>query len=97
MRFNAQSMPRAVRIFILALAILATLGVSVASASHFDASPNSCSICFAAHTVAFETPSIQLFCGPQMAGRATPASLVSGYQPCFSRTYSSRGPPSSSL
>jgi len=97
MRFNAQSMPRAVRIFILAVAILATLGVSVASASHFDSSPNSCSLCFVAHTVAFETPTVQPVFGPEIVGRAASIPLVAGYRACATRTSSSRGPPSSSL
>jgi hypothetical protein len=70
-------MPRALRIFILTLAILATLGGSVASASHVDSSPNGCNICFVAHAVAFETPSAQPFCGrPEMGpGHAGPARI----------------------
>jgi hypothetical protein len=90
-------MPRALRIFLLALAILATLGVSVVSASHFDSSPDGCSICFVTHTVAFETPSMQPFCAPEMVGRTTVAVHVSGYTACASRTSSSRGPPTSSF
>jgi hypothetical protein len=90
-------MPRAVTMFVLTLAILATLGVSVASASHFDSSPNGCSICFIAHTVVLDTPSAQPFCGPQIAGRATFSPPVFGYRACASRPSCSRGPPSSFL
>jgi len=87
-------MPRALRIFVLTLAILATLGGSVASASHVDSSPNGCNICFVAHAVAFETPSAQPFCGrPEMAGRATLVPPVFGYQAYAGRPSCSRGPP----
>jgi len=88
-------MPQAVRVFILALTILATLGISVASTSHFDSTPNGCNICFVAHTVAFETPSAQLFCGPGIVGRATLLSLVFAYQGCAGQPSCSRGPPRS--
>ena len=97
MRFHAQSMPRAVRIFLILLAVAATLGVSAASASHFDSSPDGCSLCFAAHTVAWETPAIEPFHGPELVGRATVVAYVSGYQACADRTPSSRGPPPSSF
>jgi hypothetical protein len=86
-------MPRAVRILILTLAIFATLSVSVASASHIDSSPNGCNICFVAHTVAFETPSAQPVCGPEIMGRAPLVTPVIGYQACASRPSCSRGPP----
>jgi hypothetical protein len=89
-------MPRAVRVFLLILAIVATLGVSTASAAHFDSSPDGCSICFVAHTVAVESPSAQPFYGPEMVGRTTLACYVSGYKACASRTAASRGPPPSS-
>jgi len=94
---TAQSMPHSVRVVFLTLAILATLSVSVASASHIDSSPNGCNICFVAHTVAFETPSAQPFCGPEMVGRATLVAPVFGYRACDSRPSCSRGPPLSSL
>ncbi len=86
-------MPRAARLLILALAILAMLGVSTVSASHFDSSPNNCSICFVAHTVALETPSVQPFVGPELVGRTAPAAPVFGYRACTARPFSSRGPP----
>ncbi len=80
-------MPRAASIVVVALVILATLGVSVASASHVDSSPNGCNLCFVAHTVAFETPSAQLICRPEMVGRATLVTPVSGYQPCAGQSF----------
>jgi hypothetical protein len=90
-------MPRSVRIFILALVVLATLGVSVASASHIDSSPNGCNICFVAHTVAFETPSAQPVCGLEMLGRTTLTPPVCGYLACAGRSSRSRGPPLASM
>jgi len=86
-------MPRAVRTLILALVILATLGISVASASHVDSSPNGCNICFIAHTVAFEAPAAQLLFGPEIVGRATLTPLVCGYLACAGQSSCSRGPP----
>jgi hypothetical protein len=94
-KYNAQSVSRIVRIFILVLAIVATLGVSVASASHFDSSPNGCNLCFVAHTVAFETPSAHPLYGPEIAGLAILAAPVFSYQACDARPSCSRGPPSS--
>lgn len=90
-------MPRAVRILILAVAIVSTLGLSVASAAHVDESPNGCNICFVAHTVAFETPAAQLFYGPQIVGFATLVPPVVGYRACTSKHSCSRGPPAFSL
>jgi hypothetical protein len=90
-------MPRPLRILILALAIFATLGLSVASAAHVDSSPNGCNICFVAHAVAIETPAIQPFHGPQLVGFATLVARESGYRPCTARQFSSRGPPVSAL
>jgi len=91
---NAQSMLRAVRIVILAVAIAATLGLSIASAAHVDSSPGGCNICFVAHTVALETPAAQPLCGPQLVGLATLVSPVFGYRACAARPSCSRGPPS---
>jgi hypothetical protein len=90
-------MPRALRVFILLLAIGATLGVSVASSTHIDSSPNGCNLCFVAHTVAYETPFVQPFCGPEVAGRTIPVTPVFGYQACAGQPSCSRGPPLSSL
>jgi hypothetical protein len=90
-------MPRALRILILVVAIAATLWLSVVSAAHVDSSPNGCNICFVAHTVAFETPAAQLFCGPQLVGLATLVQPVFGYRACATRHSCSRGPPVSSL
>jgi hypothetical protein len=94
---DANSMPRVLRIFILLLAIGATLGVSVASATHIDSSPNGCNLCFVAHTVAYETPFAQPICAPEIAGRATVVTPVAGYQACACRASCSRGPPLSAL
>jgi hypothetical protein len=90
-------MPRVLRIFILLLAIGAMLGVSVASASHVDSSPNGCNLCFVAHTVAYETPSAQPFCGPEIASRTTVVTPVFGYRECAGQSFCSRGPPLSFL
>jgi|GEM_PF-3343497 len=99
--FSAQSMPRAVRIFILALAIVATLGVATASVlpAHFheDSSQNNCSICFVAHTAGVETPSVQPVYGLELAGQATLTLPFFGYQAFAAQPHCSRGPPSSSL
>jgi hypothetical protein len=92
-KLNVQQMPRALRILILTVAIVATLGLSVASAAHVDTSPNGCNICFVAHTVAFETPAVQLLCGPQIVGLATLVTPVFGYRACASKHSCSRGPP----
>lgn len=86
-------MPRAIRILLLMLTIGVMLGVSAASTSHVDSSPNGCNLCFVAHTVAFETPSAQVLFGPEIVGRATLATPVFGYQPCDGRSSCSRGPP----
>jgi hypothetical protein len=87
-------MPRWFKISVLILAIVATLGVSVASTSHVDSSPSGCNLCFVAHTVAFETPAAQLVFGPDLAGRAAVVTPVFRYQACAVPTSSSRGPPS---
>jgi len=87
-------MSRNARILILALAICATLGFALVSASHIDSSPNGCNLCFVAHTVAFETASGPVWLGPQIAGFFILILLVSGYRPCALRQLSSRGPPS---
>jgi hypothetical protein len=87
-------MPRLLKIAVLILAIVATLGVSVASASHVDSSPNSCNLCFVAHTVAFETPAAHLIFGSAVIGRASVVVAASNYQPRTGKTSLSRGPPS---
>ena len=87
-------MPRVLKIAVLILAIVVTLGVSVASASHVDSSPGSCNLCFVAHTVAFETPASHLVFGPALIGRATVVVAAWHYQPRSIDTSLSRGPPS---
>jgi len=94
---TAQSMPRALRILILIVAIGTTLGLSAASASHVDSSPGNCTLCFVAHTVAFETPAVQPYFGPQLVGLATLVPPVFGYRACAGKHTCSRGPPPSSL
>jgi hypothetical protein len=81
------------RILILVLIIAATLGLSVASATHIDSSPNGCNICFVAHTVAFETPAVQPVHAPEIVGFAVRVALVFAYRACAARHVSSRGPP----
>jgi hypothetical protein len=97
MSMTAQSMPRALRILILIVAIGATLGLSAASASHVDSSPHNCDLCFLGHTVAFETPAVQPYFGPELVGLATLVAPVFGYQACISKHTCSRGPPTSTL
>ena len=94
MTVTAQSMPRTARILILALAIFATLGLSVASATHIDSSPGDCTICFVAHTVAFETPAIHPLWVPGVVSLTFESAPVVGYRACGARHVSSRGPPS---
>ncbi len=85
---------RALRIAVLILAIVATLGVSVASASHVDSSPGGCNLCFVAHTVAFETPAAHLIFAPEILGAAPPADSGPDYLAHGSKPSFSRGPPS---
>jgi hypothetical protein len=87
-------MSRRSRILILVLIIATTLGLSVVSAAHVDASPNGCNICFVAHTVAYETPAVQPIHAPEILGFAAPVALIFGYRPYAFRQVSSRGPPS---
>ena len=87
-------MLKILKIAVLVLAIVATLGVSVASASHVDSSPNGCNLCFVAHSVAFETPAAHLIFGPQIVGRTTVAAPEPDYQARAVQTSLSRGPPS---
>ena len=56
-RMTAQSMPRAPG-FYPDTGYWATLGLSVALSFTCDSSPDDCNLCFAAHTVAFETPAV---------------------------------------
>lgn len=87
-------MPRRFRIAVLVLAVMAMLGVSVASASHVDSSPNGCNLCFVAHTVAYETPVAQLIFAPEPVGRTAAPAHAPVYQARAVRTSLSRGPPS---
>jgi hypothetical protein len=95
-------LPRAFfRLFVLILAIAATLNITLASTSpahlHLNSSSSRCDLCFTAHSTTFETPAALPVYGPAIEGRATPLLPVFGYQACNSRIYSSRGPPPRSL
>jgi hypothetical protein len=96
--FLARSMPRTVRIIILAVALVAALGLATVSSSpahvHTKASPAGCDICFVAHAPAVETPALHLVHAPEIAGRAAPYLLFFEYEPESTRTLGSRGPPS---
>ena len=91
-------MPRALKVFVLLLAILATLGVSFASASpahsHLNSSARGCDICLTAHLAADETPAIQPVNGPVLLGRTTLELPLVNYQPYAGQPCCSRGPPS---
>ena len=95
----AVHMPRAMRIAVLLLAIVATLGVSAASSSpahnHAGQPANGCEICFTAHLVSVAPQGIvQLLHAPDVQGRITQATALAGY--CLLRSSASvtRGPPS---
>jgi hypothetical protein len=97
----APQMPRSFRTFVLLMAFVAMLGVATVSASpahfHADSSANGCNICFAAHTVAFETPSIQAVFCPEIGDKAALPMPVSGYHARAAQVSFSRGPPTPSL
>ena len=93
---------RTFRIAVIVLAILATLGVSMASesASHFHAKPpaSGCGICFTAHLSSGPAGSAQpVLNAPQLQGHFTPEAAFAGYHFLQSHTSLTRGPPSSSL
>jgi hypothetical protein len=92
-------MPRALRIAVLILAIVATLGVSAASSSpahnHAGQPANGCDICITAHLVSIAPQGIvHLLQAPDVQGRLTQATALAGY--CLLRSSASvtRGPPS---
>jgi hypothetical protein len=90
------------RVFILLLAIAATLNITLASTSpahlHLDSSsPNRCDLCFTAHTTVFETPAVLPVYGPEIAARTAPILPFFGYEASEGRRHCSRGPPASSL
>jgi hypothetical protein len=94
--------PRTFRIAVIALAILATLGVSMASesAAHFHAKPpaSGCDICFTAHLSSGPAGSAQpVLNAPQLRWQFTPGTAFAGYRFLQSSTSLTRGPPSSSL
>jgi hypothetical protein len=100
-RFSATS---PIRLFVLILAIAATLNITLASTSpahlHLNSSPSSqnrCDLCFTANTTAFETPATQPVYGPEIAGRTALILPFFGYEARNNQSHCSRGPPFSSL
>jgi hypothetical protein len=89
--------------FVLLLAIAATLNITLASTSpahlHLgsSSSQNRCDLCFTAHTATFETPAAHPIFGPEIEGRTALILPFFGYHGCTGRIHCSRGPPSSSL
>jgi hypothetical protein len=96
-------LPPTFRLFVLILAIAATLNITLASTSpahlHLtsSSSQNRCDLCFTANTTAFETPAAQPIYGPEIAGRTALILPFFGYEACNSQPHCSRGPPFSSL
>ena len=92
-------MTRAVKAFVLLVALAAMLCVSTVSASpahwHEDAAaPGRCELCItAAHVVAYETPSVQPLPAPEVSGRFTLPLVFWGYDPVSIDCFCSRGPP----
>jgi hypothetical protein len=90
--------PRGFKLFVLILAIAATLNITLASTSpahlHLDSSsPGRCDLCFTANTTVFETPAAQPIYGPEIAGRTALILPFFGYEGCNSQPHCSRGPP----
>jgi hypothetical protein len=95
-------LPGAFRVFVLLLAIAATLNITLASTSpahlHLNSSsPTRCDLCFTANTTTFESPAVLPVYGPEITGRTAPALPFFGYQPRTCNRPCSRGPPASSL
>jgi len=87
------------RIAILFLAILAVLGVSIASTSsahvHARSTGSQCDVCVTAHVVSLEAKTVFHLVGAvAVYEHLTPAEIVAGYQLLLTSSASSRGPPS---
>jgi hypothetical protein len=87
------------RIAILFIAILAMLGVSMASTSaahiHSGSSGGQCDVCVTAHVVSLEAKAVFHFVGAvEIHERLAPAETFAGYRLFLSRSAYSRGPPS---
>ena len=87
------------RIAVLFAAILAMLGVSMASTSaehiHARSTGGQCDICITAHVVSIEASEVFHFVGAvEVYVRLTPLPVTDGYQLLLSTSSLSRGPPS---
>ena len=87
------------RAAVLFAAILAMLGVSMASTSaahiHARSTGGQCDICVTAHVVSIEARAVFHFVGAvEVHQRLTPAPVADGYQLLLSTSSLSRGPPS---
>jgi hypothetical protein len=87
------------RIAVLFAAILAMLGVSMASTSsahiHARSGGGQCDLCVTAHVVSVEARAIFQFAGAvRVYERLTPGIAVAGYQLLLATSSLSRGPPS---
>jgi hypothetical protein len=92
-------MPGPLRAAILIVAIVAMLGVTMASgsAAHFHerSAGGQCDVCITAHVVSLEARAVfHLFSVVQTQERLAAASVVSGYQLLLAHSSFSRGPPS---
>jgi hypothetical protein len=95
-------MPRALRIAVLLLAIVATLGVSMAAESpahfHLKQPANGCDLCFTAHLTARPAGSVvHVLPAPQTQSHFVSGAVALGYQSLQSKSSLTRGPPSLSL
>jgi hypothetical protein len=87
------------RAAIMVLAIVATLGVSMASTSashiHSRSTGGQCDICVTAHVVSLEARAVFHLVGSvEVFVRFAPPETVAGYQLLLTSSTSSRGPPS---
>ncbi len=92
-------MIRAVKAFVLLVALAAMLGVATVSASpaHWQedsAAPGRCELCItAAHLAAYETPPVLLLPAPEISGRSAQPLVFFCYLPVSLDCFCSRGPP----
>lgn len=94
-------MNRALKTFVLLVALAAMLGVASASVTpahwHHDSAPGRCDLCFTAHVAAFESSSVDGLPEPEVSGQVAITVLFFGYKPATAVSSSSRGPPAGSL
>ena len=92
-------MIRAIKVFVLLVALAAMLGVATVSASpaHWQedsAASGRCELCItAAHLTAYEAPPVLLLPAPEISERSGQPLVVFGYEPVSSVCFCSRGPP----